>query len=186
MAKTWTIMQSALVVTFLIATVSIATAAERKHAHHGAHEHGHGELKLAIEGNILQAELELPGADVAGFEHAPRTKAQKAAVNKAISTLQSPAMIFAFPQQAKCSAIKGKTTAKAQKPEGKDDDHREFVASYVFRCAAVAKLSNIRLKLFRRFRSLKEIEVQAISAHGQIRHVAKRQSTRINLKRLFK
>ena len=184
-----TIRSGVLRVAAISCAISLGIAlvhAKGGHRHHGAHEHGRGELKLAVEGNGVRVELELPGEDVVGFEHAPRTKKQKQAVARAIGTLENPSQVIGFAEAAKCSAIKGQSKAVLQKPEGKDDEHREFVASYSFRCESIGRLSHIRLKLFREFRGLKEIRVQAVSARKQIARTARRRSTRISLKGLVK
>lgn len=43
----------------------------------GAHVHGIGELNVAIDGEALLVELISPAMDLVGFEHAPRTEAQR-------------------------------------------------------------------------------------------------------------
>src|SRR5262249_38687966 len=48
-------------------------AAQSAHRELGPHEHGRGTLNIAIEGNRVSMELEVPGMDIAGFEHAAKT-----------------------------------------------------------------------------------------------------------------
>ena len=43
-----------------------------------SHEHGVSTLKIAIEGQNEQMELESPANDIVGFEHAPENNKQKA------------------------------------------------------------------------------------------------------------
>ena len=54
------------------------------------HVHGHGTLNIAIEDKRVSMELEVPGMDIVGFEHAPSTDDQKAAVEKAKARLEKP------------------------------------------------------------------------------------------------
>ena len=58
-------------------------ASAEEHRQLGAHVHGHGRLNIAIEGNTISMELEVPGMDIVGFEHEPSTPEQKAAVAQA-------------------------------------------------------------------------------------------------------
>ncbi|MEM9060611.1 MAG: DUF2796 domain-containing protein [Pseudomonadota bacterium] len=73
-------------------------------AQHAAHEHGHGDLKIAIDGDELQIELTSPGADIVGFEHAPKTDADHAAVDAAVEKLKGAAALFPLPGAAGCES----------------------------------------------------------------------------------
>ena len=53
------------------------------------HQHGVGQLNVAIQGDHVEIELETPGADIVGFEHPPRTAEQKKAVQDAATTLRN-------------------------------------------------------------------------------------------------
>ena len=67
-----------------------------------AHAHGHGSINLVTEGEELVIELEIPGANVVGFEHAPNTDEQKAKVEQAVETFRKGATLFAATANAKC------------------------------------------------------------------------------------
>ena len=43
-----------------------------------SHQHGVSTLKIALEGQNMQLELESPANDIVGFEHAPENNKQKA------------------------------------------------------------------------------------------------------------
>ena len=66
------------------------------------HQHGVGQLNVAIQGDHVEIELETPGADIVGFEHPPRTAEQKKAVQNAARTLRNGSAIFVFPAAARC------------------------------------------------------------------------------------
>ena len=59
-----------------LAAMALMPASVRAEEHRelGAHEHGHGTLNIALEGSRLTMELEAPGVDIVGFEHAASTK----------------------------------------------------------------------------------------------------------------
>ena len=68
-----------------------------------AHEHGSGALNIAIEGDQLAMELEVPGFDIVGFEYAATTDTDKAAVAAALETLGDPLALFVLPEAAGCA-----------------------------------------------------------------------------------
>ncbi|MDH4983163.1 DUF2796 domain-containing protein [Hyphomicrobium sp. D-2] len=65
-----------------------------EHRELGAHVHGRGTFNIAIEGSRVALELKAPGMDIVGFESAPTSDAQKAAVEKAKATLAKPLELF--------------------------------------------------------------------------------------------
>ena len=123
--------------------------AQAQHRELGAHQHGHGTLNIAIEGHKVSMELEVPGADIVGFEHAAKTKAQQAAVEKAKAQLAAPLSLFVLPAAAGCSVKEANV-----KIEGADEhdqrakagqgaarttqmhEHSEFHAEYALECTA--------------------------------------------------
>lgn len=138
-----------------------------------AHIHGHGIMQLAIEGNKLMIELELPGMDIVGFEHQAASAADKAAVNSAVKTLSDPGRIFALPEAAACTFLRtdvntGAPHADDHKHAQDEPQHMEFHASYDLTCARPEALSSIDLNLFSDFSSLKEIDVLAITPGGPV------------------
>jgi hypothetical protein len=44
---------------------------------HAAHSHGVGNLELVVQGGTVKASFEIPMESLLGFEHLPRTTAQK-------------------------------------------------------------------------------------------------------------
>lgn len=120
----------------MIAVAAIATTAaahdhgkDHKHDGHdhsghehrelGAHVHGRGTFNIAIEGNRVALELKAPGMDIVGFESAPSSDAQKAAVEKAKATLAKPLELFTLPAAAGCSV----SETDVHLHGAKDDDH---------------------------------------------------------------
>ena len=57
--------------------LSTTAFAEEGFRQHEAHVHGHVELNIAQDGKELLMEITAPGADVVGFEHAPKTAEQE-------------------------------------------------------------------------------------------------------------
>lgn len=169
---------AAAVLASLLAAANPASAAERGH---GAHEHGVGQLSLAVEGNAVEIEITAPGADIAGFEHAAETEADRAALAAAAARLKDAIALFRFPPKADCrleeaevhSALldeahgheKGHGHDKAHAHEA--EAHAEFRAHYHFRCADPAALSHVDLGYFKAFPAARELEARTITAKGQ-------------------
>ena len=133
-----------------------------------AHVHGTTEAELAIEGRTLSLALYAPGADIVGFEHPPRTEADKAAV----AALSQPQTLFALPAAAGCGVTQATVSL-----EGDDDhvhghshghglEHLEFVARYSFDCADIAALDAIGRGWFDAFLGAQKIAFSIVSETG--------------------
>jgi len=166
-----------LAVAALIAAVALpAPAAERGQ---GAHEHGVGQLNLAVEGATVEIEITAPGADIAGFEHAPETAADRQAVAAAVARLKDAAALFRFPAKAGCTAEDVEVESPLmegrrghEKEHGHDnahgaETHAEFRAHYHFSCSDPAALTHIDLGYFQAFPAARELEARTITARGQ-------------------
>lgn len=87
----------------------------------GAHEHGHGNLNIAMEGDIVGLELRVPGADIVGFEHEANSAEDKAALKEATQKLVAPLSLFKPPAAAGCKV----TSAKADFVQEEHHEHHE-------------------------------------------------------------
>jgi hypothetical protein len=87
--------------------------------HHEAHVHGVARMNVALEGDALFIELISPAANIVGFEHAPRTTEQKAAVRKALETLKSGMALFTPPADAGARLVE----SKVESDISDDDQH---------------------------------------------------------------
>ena len=67
-----------------------------------AHVHGSGTLNIAIEGAALEMELQAPGFDIVGFEHAAATEADKAKLKAAYALFKAPMQLFRLSSGAVC------------------------------------------------------------------------------------
>ena len=85
----------------LMAGVALA-ASEDGHREHDPHEHGHGALDIALEGEELVAELRIPAVNVVGFEHAPRDDAEREAVHEAVVRFANAAAVLVPAADAEC------------------------------------------------------------------------------------
>jgi hypothetical protein len=112
-----------------LALVTPGAGAEEKHDHdqkhrqHDAHVHGIAALNLALEGEEVHIELDSPAANIVGFEHAPSSEADHAALDKAVATLRKGDQLFIFNKETGCRMEKAMVTSALLEEE--HDDHDE-------------------------------------------------------------
>lgn len=172
----------------IVAATLPALAEDRREA--GAHEHGHGRLDIAIEGNRVSMALDVPGADIVGFEHEAKTAEQKAKVEKAKTTLSAPLAVFALPADAGCKLAEAKVEFGAEEKgehaekhkEHKDEEHHSAVhAEYALDCAAPEKITSIEFKYFDLFPRAEELDVNLATQKGQTTYEVTRDKPSIKL-----
>ncbi|MCP5231116.1 MAG: DUF2796 domain-containing protein [Zoogloeaceae bacterium] len=148
-------------------------SAEEKHAHehehehrqHGTHVHGVAALNIALEGDEVHIELESPAANIVGFEHAPSSEADHAALDQAVARLKHGDALFRFNAEAGCRMEMAKVTSALlaevhEKHEG--EAHSDIEAAYHFECAQPGELTALTVELFEAFPATGEIEVQYV------------------------
>lgn len=170
-------MRLLLVLPFLLSPLAIAGEHEHEHAHAqaslGRHEHGVGELDVALEGGVLELELRSPAANLLGFEHAPRSAEEHRRVARLREQLGQAQALFDLPTAADCrltaqqlDSLLFATTNHAHDEHG--DAHSEIHARYRFDCHAPAALDALdAAPLFRAFPATTRLQVQLIGPRGQ-------------------
>jgi hypothetical protein len=182
---------------FLAGAVATPSYAAEGHRELGAHEHGRGTLNIAVEGNKVTMEFEVPGVDIVGFEHAAKTSREKAAVTKAKTQLSAPLSLFDLPASAACRVTEAKVEveigehdhdakeeakgAKAGKPAAKREGHSEFHAQYALECAAPGNMTTIGFGYFRAFAGAEKLDVNVITPKGQNKFEVTRATPSISL-----
>jgi hypothetical protein len=181
------------------------TSTGEGHRQLGAHVHGQGKLDIAVEGGKLAMELEVPAADIVGFEHAARTKQQRATVASARAALSKPLALFRMPPAAGCRVVSAKVRHEVEGNDqlhghGKDHDHganttasppkkgdidhaghAEFRTEYSLVCKDPAAIATIAFDYFKTFGGAQALEVNLISAKGQTRYQVTRDKPSITL-----
>ena len=92
-----------------------------------AHEHGVGELTIAMDGGDIEMELHAPGADIVGFEHPAESAEDRAAIAEAVAVLSDPMKLFTIPDAAGCTVVSASAGLKEEHEHDAhdDDDHAE-------------------------------------------------------------
>lgn len=196
---------SAFSVSLFAVAFSLPCSAEEAHRELGAHVHGHGTLNIAVEDNRVSLELEAPGMDIVGFEHAAKTDDQKARVDAANGILQRPLDIFVLPAAAGCTVTSADVKveaehhdhdddhdhAKDEKASGHDRDdhdhdhdhegHNQFHATYELACTSAAQLANITFDYFKHFAGAQGLTVNVVTGKGQSKFEVSRDKSTLDL-----
>ena len=184
----------------LAGTVATPSFAAEEHRELGAHEHGRGTLNIAVEGNKVSMELEVPGVDIVGFEHAAKTRRDKATVEKAKTQLMAPLTLFKLPAAANCRVTEAKVEVevgdhdhdakeeaagakggKGGEPAPKSVGHSEFHAQYALECAAPGNMTAIEFGYFRAFAAAQKLDVNVITPKGQSKFEVTRSNPSLSL-----
>lgn len=146
---------------FLCLALTLAAAPALAATHH-AHEHGRAELEVAVDGQGLVIAFESPLDNLVGFEHAPKTEAQKQALAKMEATLRNFAALFKPSPLADC-----RVTDTRVETETEDGGHAEARAEYTLTCALPAKLEQIEVTVFNAFPNTHSISAAFATGSGQ-------------------
>ncbi len=161
------------------AAVALAAPAQAAPAP-GAHAHGVAELRVVVDGGRLEVALESPLDNLVGFEHAPRTDKQRAAVRSMAAKLRQAQTLFVPTAAARCSLgsvrlassalpaeLLGEKEPTAPQAGQEADGHADLDASFVFDCAAPAELKGMDVGLLSAFRGFHKLNVQVVGPKGQ-------------------
>jgi len=183
----------------LLAGASPATWAQ------GKHQHGVSQLDLSVERQRLSLRLVSPLDNFVGFERAPRTDAEKTAIDKVLARLRAPADLVQVDGAAGCTLAASRiespvlglspggtalaatgtagTAGTAGARKAAQDEHADLVLEVDFDCRDGSRVGFVQLALFEAFPRMRRIEVQAVTLRGQLGAVLARPNGRIALVR---
>jgi hypothetical protein len=159
-----------------------------------SHEHGAAKLMMALEGEKLHVEFEVPSESLIGFEHFPKSPSNRKNFNEAIKILSDPSKLFSIPIKAECLLVgmnvsqslfskEEEHVHEAEKEHGHDESekedehghdesekseiHSEFKSDYYWNCQHLDEIDSIGTQLMSFFFGIEEIRVNWISNNGQ-------------------
>jgi hypothetical protein len=166
----------AVFVAVCIAGLAQAAAAQEP----GAHVHGVAELRVVVDGTQLEVALESPLDNLLGFEHAPRTEPQRAAVRAMTAKLRRAQGLFTPSAAARCAiasvelassalpaSLLGQAGPAAAASEAAPDGHADLDATYTWHCDAPAQLKGLDVGLMQAFPGIRQLDVQVVGPKGQ-------------------
>lgn len=181
-----TLLLAPLVLTIPVTSLAEEHEHEHEHRQHDAHVHGIAGLNLALEGDEVHIELDSPAANIVGFEHAPSSEADHAALDKAVVILKDGNRLFKFNDAAGCKMEKAHIEsglleeehaehadkdggehaheAKHEHEEHEDEHegHADIEAAYHFECDAPGNIQQLSVELFEAFPATDKLKVQYI------------------------
>lgn len=148
------------------------------HHHHHAHVHGVAKLEVAVEGPHVDIRLESPLEALLGFEHAPRTDKERAAVARMRQALRQADRLFVPTVAAGCKLVSVEVEAptlegheehahKAHEKHDEHDEHGDLDADFRFTCARPGQLTGMEVRLADIFPGMRRVDAQVVSGKGQ-------------------
>jgi hypothetical protein len=170
---------SGLALACVIAAAPLAQAQQR------AHVHGQVKLDIAIDGPAIVIAMASPLDNLVGFEHAPKTDAEKKAAEAGIAQLRAADQLFKIDPAANCklgpmmlqSAALG--LGKAEAGSGGAEGHADLDATFAFNCTNAQAAKFIDVGLFTAFKGMRQIDAQIVSREGQFKRTLKRPNARL-------
>jgi hypothetical protein len=177
---------------YVVLSYSISTVLAEESRQVDKHEHGVGELNIAIDGSLAEFEFMLPGADIVGFEYEAKSDEDLAKIENALLVLENYENLFALTKNSKCvladldyhlSGEEHDEHADEEHDEHADEEHdehadeeheehadeeshTEFYAKYSFKCDNIKQLDKVEFSYFKTFPNSSELEVQFVSDIG--------------------
>lgn len=161
----------------------LPTAALAQAHSHGAHQHGVAKLAVAVDGKVLEINLESPLDNLLGFERAPRTEAERQAVRQMAQRFHAPAGLYTPTPAANCTpqaaelasdvldpallAATGTAAAAAAPAAKAGSGHADLDATVRFQCANPAALKGVEIGLFKAFPKFRQIDAAVATGSGQ-------------------
>ncbi len=152
---------------------SFAPAPVRAQIRPAAHAHVHGiaSVDIAIDPVAITISMSSPLDNLIGFEHPPRTDAERAAAQSAVAVLHDGAKVFVIDPAAGCT-LKGVDLSSAALGVGHPDPseaeagHADIDATYEFACSAPRLAQFIDVGLFQ-FPHMQKVTLQVAGPRGQ-------------------
>ncbi|HCH01342.1 MAG TPA: DUF2796 domain-containing protein [Vibrio sp.] len=178
--------------------LSSAAVADSQHefSQHQAHVHGMVTFNMVQDGNDFLIEVESPGQDILGFEHAPSSQAEKQAYQQAVDLLKQPNQLFTLAAAANCQPVDflvkdnigqdehhhDEHDHDSHQANGHDDHHDHdhdqkhgtFTIQYQYQCKNISQLSKIETQWFSHFPASQTIEVNLLTDSAQ-KHIELKQ-----------
>lgn len=149
--------------TALFFTVSLFA----QHRHEDAHEHGTASLGVVVEGRTIHFEFEAPADNIIGFEHEPRTQADRAKQKAGLDKLRNNlAAILKLDPGAQCS-LKVESLEWKKEMHGGSGTHSIVEGEFKAECKNSPAGTRLRTEFTRHFPSLESVRITVISGDKQ-------------------
>jgi hypothetical protein len=148
-----------------------------------AHVHGQLKLDIAIDGPTVVIEMESPLENFVGFEHAPKTEAEKKMASDVVAQLRAADQLFKIDPAANCKlgpvTLRSAALGLGKAETGAEEGHADLDGTFAFNCTKAPETKFIELGLFGAFKGLRQIDAQIATPDGQFKRTLKRPAARL-------
>ncbi|RZL86778.1 MAG: DUF2796 domain-containing protein [Variovorax sp.] len=169
-----------LTLAMLLASAPLAAMAQA-----AVHAHVHGQLKLdvTVEGPTVVIEMASPLDNFVGFEHAPKTGAEKKSADEAVAQLRAADQLFKIDPSANCKlgpvTLRSAALGLGKDAPGATEGHADLDGTFAFNCTNAAAAKFIDIGLFTAFKGPRQIDAQIVAPQGQFKRTLKRPNARL-------
>lgn len=184
-----TLSKAACAVAALVATVVTFNVQAAPHAH----VHGEIQLGVALDGPTVTVDIDTPLESLLGFEHTPRSPAEKTLAAHWATILKQGTGLLRFNAEAACSlqqvaldaAVLGLGLDAGKMPSHTGNTgntrHADLEGNWVFQCAHPEALRQLDIGFLKESPHAQKIEVKLITSKRQSKQRLMRPQTRIQL-----
>lgn len=158
---------------FFFVTFFLLQPAHAGQGNPDAHVHGAGLLTVVFERGQLLIELTTPAANMLGFEHHPKTKAQEKAVESLEQTLSQPGKVLSLQPSCQIKEIAVEMPFGTQDKQAELEDHHhhhkheqhgvheDIRTRYMWHCSTTT-LPKITVSYFQLYPAFEKIRLEWI------------------------
>lgn len=156
--------------TFILAAAILSAGSALASNNPGAHQHGHAELQLAIEGNRIELIFTSPAHNLLGFEHRARTEEQKALVTETTGWLRVTPLVDTA--EASCTVVNATVHHPADGDDHRHDhkdepSHSDFEVTQTLGCSGLDASEALSTPIPTRFPEIEHLSLEWIWQGGQ-------------------
>lgn len=151
-----------------------------------AHQHGVAALDVGVEPGRVTLDLDTPLDNLLGFEHAPRSDAERERAEAVVKKLKAADGLFRIDSAAGCTLGKVTLVSPVLGLGGTAPDkdaHADLQGRFEFTCKAGNKAGFVEVGLFDAFAPLKRIDLQVVTPRGQLKATLVKPASRVALVR---
>ncbi len=120
---------------------------------------GVAELRLVVQGSMVQIRFQAPAMTLVGFDQTPRSASERASLRLAVENLTAGDGLIRFNTRAGCSLADADVKSGFGDDGNRVDGHREMSAQYRFVCDNPDQIASAAVGLFVGFPALQRVFV---------------------------
>lgn len=161
-----------LVFLLSIFALGFSSFASEKALH--AHVHGESKISIVFDGMNAQIDLDSPGESLFGFEYRPKTKQEKETQVSFERKWKELFGFITFPSELKCQVVQSQSKIDYEK------NHSDVEAQAEVKCEKVIKNTTLTFNLVKEITHLNKIEVEIIN-DKQTKHIVTKNNIQIKI-----